>query len=194
MADLGFKAKARVLSQEGWKQGPKALGLEVPYWQGSVFLTRSQTQGSNPSHKQASQGSGSRSQASLLINQLCPRVSPQGHQATCSPGSSFPEFPRGIIAPDNHPMADGGWGGGKKGRLISPIPSLFCPQDMAHELRWSWSRPGRQGQESWVPKDWVEGPKRWIGGSWAGRHPRERGGKTHPEQTGRPTPMPFLTD
>lgn len=48
VADLGFKAKARVLSQEGVKQGPKALGLEVPYWQGSVFLTRSQTQGSNP--------------------------------------------------------------------------------------------------------------------------------------------------
>lgn len=41
------KPRPGLSSQEG-KQGLKALGPEVPYWQGWVFLPGSQTQDSNP--------------------------------------------------------------------------------------------------------------------------------------------------
>ena len=129
-------------------------------------LTKKQRLTPQVTDKLHSQGSGSPSQASLLINQLCPRVSPRGHQATCSPtwpGSSFPEFSRGLSAPANPWRADGVWGGGKKRQPISPTPSLSCPQYTNHKLRWVWSDPCRQGQESWVPRDQWKGLRAGYG-------------------------------
>ena len=173
MAELGFKPQARVLLIGWWDQGPKAqsysprwargsqlAGLGSPHTFSDAGLTPQVT------NKLHSQGSGSPSQASLLINQLCPRVSPRGHQATCSPtwpGSSFPEFSRGLSAPANPWRADGVWGGGKKRQPISPTPSLSCPQYTNHKLRWVWSDPCRQGQESWVPRDQWKGLRAGYG-------------------------------
>lgn len=92
---------------------------------------------------------------------------------------AFQSFLWGLNAADNHLRADRVWGGGKRGQLISPTPSLSCPQYMGHVV--GLVRPLQAGSGALGSKRLVEGPKSWIWSRWA----FERGGKTHPEQIGR---------